>query len=106
MRYVFIGGMSFDKQAVAGYLGALPPGSRVVAGSGRGLEKFVLEQAPELQLEKTQLVNPYNQAEEVEALCAQALGETLVLGAANSVRVKDARSFLKRANWPITVVEL
>jgi hypothetical protein len=99
-----IGGDTFDLEAV---MAAIPLDHRIIVGAGRGLEStlaklggdevFVVQPDPD-RFKKPMDVN-------VEQTLTEDISSTLVI-VGNGTRAKQAKSWVKRAEWPREVVLL
>lgn len=97
-----IGGTKYDEDALAYFL-SQNPDTEIVTGAGRGVESSLegvtrIELSPDLFGKSARKVN-------VEAVLSHDPTSPLLL-VGDGERVKQARAWLKRANWPREVVEL
>lgn len=102
-----IGGTKFDEENLDAYLAELTfykPDVLLVTGSGRGVEKHVAEIAEEHGID-IDIIETDSKKIEVEAVMAARVDSPVLL-VGDGTRVKQARSWLARANWGREVTEL
>jgi len=103
-----IGGQKYDKQAVAEHLAYFLEPEVIIVGGGRGVESDLLAnehmETIHVQVDPDRFGKNARKVNVEQVLSFAPTSPLLLVG--NGERVKQARAWLKRANWGREVIEL